>query len=637
MWGRFEGKKGIRIALLSAILFLLLPVNLSSEPLPAWLIALIEDLGENSDGGAVEQLYDYYNYLLENPVDINNCSRETLESLLFLDEFMIEALLEYRSDFGSISSVAELSLIDGFSETSAERISCFFNFSREHLRQRPYSAVRGRWDSRIKYQLMREEKLSLEDAIPFSSLGKFQSEVGENCSLWFTLESDAGEVVFPDFVSFGVAVDNVPLSGSAFKIKRIVAGDYSLRMGQGGLLWNSFSLSTGSQPSSLLKRTPNAVLPYRSSGESDFYRGGAVVLSIGRWGEGTLFYSSNYVDARVEGNYFYSLPSDGIHDTESSILNKRSLRVEHTGFDYGLTFNRLKIGFRGVWYRNGKEDGRKVYEYNKYQRFSGWWYAFSADFLYSISGIRIFGEAVVDRKGASGAILGVTGIVAQGWEGALLLKYFDKKLIVPVKLNNECGGTFSLKSTAVRNLTMSASFSYTYHPHSRYRVNGSSHRYKGEVNVVWAISDRHNFSFRAKGGDDSGTGKSSLHSMAVYDYLPNSKYSLRGRFDVSYSGGYGFLGYLEGKGKFVDNQLEVSVRTTCFNIDSWDARIYCYESDVPGTFSTVAYYGSGFSGYFLLKYRPKKWVNVNLRYGGVLDKDPSKDMMRLTLGVSLIF
>lgn len=637
MWGRFEGKKSLRIALLSAILFLLFPVKGISRELPLWLVMMIEEQCENSDAQAVEQMFDYYAYLLQHKVDVNNCSRETLESLLFLDQFMVEALLEYRSEFGSIASVAELSLVDGFDEESAQRLSPFFDFSQRSLIDKGFSKVEGRWDSRLRYQLAREKGSYLGGALPFSVSGKCRVDVGKRGSMWFTLESDAGEVIFPDFVSMGMSVDDVVL-GTNLKIKRLVVGDYSLKMGQGGVMWNSFTISSGAEPSSLLRRVPNTVLPYRSTGESGFYRGGAIVLSFGKFGEATLFYSNRRCDARVEGDYFYSLPSDGLHDSESSILNKGTLPLEHTGFDYGVKLNRLKIGLRGIFYRYGKKDGRKVYEYNKYQRFNGWWSAYSVDFLYSVSGVRFWGEAVVDKRGSLGGILGAAALFERGWEASVLLKYFDRKLIVPTELNNECGGIVSVKCSAIEDLVLAGQFSYNYFPYPRYRVDSSSEKYKGEFSILWKVASNHNISFRIKGADDSGTEKSSLQTMVVYDFVPSSNFSLRGRFDASFAtGDYGFLTYLEARKSLFGEKLDISLRATCFNIESWDARIYCYESDVPGTFSTVAYYGKGTSGYILLRYKPKKWVNVNFRCAGVLNNDPSKDILKLTLGVSLLF
>lgn len=640
MWGRFVGKKSIGIALLRwAILFVFFQVSVQAQELPEWLKLAIEEYAQNgsADGGDSEQLYDYYISLLGKKVDINGCSREELEDLLFLDTFMVESILAYREEYGAIYSVAELSLVDGFNEELAGRLAPFFRFGMNVSREDNFTVMDGRWDTRLRYKLLRDSPDYMKGAIPFSALTKFRLDAGEKSSIWFTLESDAGEVEFPDFVSLGMCVDNIPVIGNFVNIRRFVVGDYSLRMGQGLLLWNSFSLTVGSEPSSALRRSSVSLMPYRSSSESGFYRGGAVVLEFGKLVDGTLFYSSNLVDANVKGDYFYSLPSDGLHDSEHSILSKRSLKVEHTGFELSASIDNFKIGARGVWYRYDKEDARKVYEYNKFSKFKGWWYACSADFLLNLDGLRCFGEFVIDRKGGVGAVAGILGRIGQGWESSLLLKYYDKRLLVPVGLNNECGGTLSIKWSGLKEITFSGAFSYVFSPHSRYRVEGSSSCYKGELSTEWRPSSVNTISFRMRGSNDTGTEDFSLNARCIYVYSPNELLSLSGRVDMSFCGSFGFLGYLDVRYGFAKGALELSMRGTFFDVPSWSGRIYCYESDIPGTFSTIAYYGRGVSGYFLLKYKPKKWVSVNLRCGGVLYNDPSKDIMRFSLGVSLPF
>lgn len=54
---------------------------------------------------------------------------------------------------------------------------------------------------------------------------------------------------------------------------------------------------------------------------------------------------------------------------------------------------------------------------------------------------------------------------------------------------------------------------------------------------------------------------------------------------------WGFLGYLEGGYKGA--KTAVYLRVTGFEVRNWDARIYCYERDAPGTFSVPAYNGRG--------------------------------------------
>ena len=67
---------------------------------------------------------------------------------------------------------------------------------------------------------------------------------------------------------------------------------------------------------------------------------------------------------------------------------------------------------------------------------------------------------------------------------------------------------------------------------------------------------------------------------------------------------WGFLTYVEGGRKNESSALYL--RVTGFSIPVWDARIYCYERDAPGTFSVPSYNGRGiaFSAVGSLKLRP---------------------------------
>ena len=63
------------------------------------------------------------------------------------------------------------------------------------------------------------------------------------------------------------------------------------------------------------------------------------------------------------------------------------------------------------------------------------------------------------------------------------------------------------------------------------------------------------------------------------------------RLESDYCDDWGFLSYLEGGYK--GEQSAAYIRATGFWINSWNARIYCYERDAPGTFSIPAYNGRG--------------------------------------------
>ena len=63
------------------------------------------------------------------------------------------------------------------------------------------------------------------------------------------------------------------------------------------------------------------------------------------------------------------------------------------------------------------------------------------------------------------------------------------------------------------------------------------------------------------------------------------------RAEADYCGAWGFLGYWEGGHKA--EKWATYLRLTGFWVNQWQARIYCYERDAPGTFSVPAYNGRG--------------------------------------------
>lgn len=74
--------------------------------------------------------------------------------------------------------------------------------------------------------------------------------------------------------------------------------------------------------------------------------------------------------------------------------------------------------------------------------------------------------------------------------------------------------------------------------------------------------------------------------------------------------------------------MKAFARFTLFRIDNWDDRIYVYERDAPGNFSSTAYYGRGLGASLYLKYRSAYLVFRLLRHPW---SDPSKSETGLSL------
>jgi len=60
--------------------------------------------------------------------------------------------------------------------------------------------------------------------------------------------------------------------------------------------------------------------------------------------------------------------------------------------------------------------------------------------------------------------------------------------------------------------------------------------------------------------------------------------------------------------------FSVQTRFSTFSTVDFDARIYEYENDIPGTFSTYPLYGKGNKWYLLLKYTPAEYLKIWFKY-----------------------
>ena len=113
MCGRFEGKRARCGAVLLGAALLLYTVDIVAQDLPESIVRIIERQCEDGSGDP-EELVDYLTALMARPVDVNTAGREQLEALPLVTPFMVLSLMEYRDEYGAVSSEAELSLVDGF-------------------------------------------------------------------------------------------------------------------------------------------------------------------------------------------------------------------------------------------------------------------------------------------------------------------------------------------------------------------------------------------------------------------------------------------------------------------------------------------------------------------------------------------
>lgn len=90
------------------------------------LLDILERIIELNPDYDFEELSDYLEGIVDNPLDINTVSARELSRLSLLNDFQIESLLEYRRIYGHLRSVNELAVVPGFDYKLMKAISPLF-------------------------------------------------------------------------------------------------------------------------------------------------------------------------------------------------------------------------------------------------------------------------------------------------------------------------------------------------------------------------------------------------------------------------------------------------------------------------------------------------------------------------------
>ena len=580
----------------------------------------VEEVGE----GALEEIIERLERLLERPLDINRATREQLEQISILSEFQIESLLEYRENSGPILGKTELGLINGFAPSVAALLEPLLHFSTENaVPKKGVSTtvlLKGWWKPQDKEYI----------GAPFYSQVKYKSVINEKYQLGLTLEKDYGELAtakgqlpLGDFFSFHGQAKDINL-GKNLKISNIVLGDYSIRMGQGLTAWGASTIFSETSAPNMRKRGAT-VNPYTSSDENSFFRGAAATVQqkLGNFSslEGSAFISLKKVDARRDGIKYTSLPTDGLHNTESLLKTRKTMQELAYGATVAAKWRKGKVGLNWLGYGYNLHNGRKMQEYNKYQMYDGWWGNFSADISLLIRKVRFFAEAAIDYGGGFALLAGAMTRL-NGWELGIIGRSYAKDYIAPhanaystiSSCSNQEGVAITFQKNISGGVKLSGGGDYTYYPWVRYNVPSPS-----AVAKVW--------------GKAEGSSEASVWNIKIYESWSsygkthklgaNGSYALnvapwlrlRAKGAVVSSSMESMGGYISADARVQSSQgrVKATLQGTYYHCKEWENRLYMYESDLPSTFASRLMYGAGLCWYALLSCKLGKICSLYLK------------------------
>lgn len=546
-----------------------------AQELPPAVAALIEQLAE--DGGDIEAMGEYYEGLLLRPLNVNAVTQKQLEELRLLTLFQIASLLEWRQRYGAIRSASELALIEGFSPEEAARLRPFISFGEPAAVRRLANTFTFRAKKKWKQE-------------GFSLTAKEQFTAGD-LAVHATIDNDPGEK-FPDFISLSA------------RWKGFFAGDFTARFGQGLVLWKSFSLTAFGTPSSVA-RSANDLREYRSTDESNFFRGAGWTGRFGRL-QTSVFASYNAVDARIVDGAYTSVATDGLHATESERAKHHTMHEPVFGANVSLELERWHFGVTAAAYRYDKPNGRKVQEYNKYQQYDGWWGNLGADFCGSIGSLRIFGEAAVDAHLAPAVTAGILWSPSYNFETSLSARCYAPAYIAThagaystlSSVSNQVGATGALQWIKGR-WTLRLNADYAWYPWKRYRAEAGTSGVKARLQAVRDFRSGAQFEAQL-------AWSSRLKARLRYSQPIGGSWTLSSRIDAN-PGGIG--AYVDVRWS-PSRKWDVSARVTAWATRDWDSRLSFYERNVPQSFAVENYSGKGIGAYLVVKYAPIRQIEI---------------------------
>lgn len=539
--------KGRRLRTVIIVVFLTMAADLLRAQDLQGVMTIV---GVREEEELSEQLIERFESLARSPVDINLSSMQKLLSSGLFTQYQAASLLDYRSTYGDILSIEELSAVDGFGKTYAEALSPYITlFSKSLPGQTTRQQLSGTATLRSTW------KTQTGDTKPSGVVkGKLVLDYGTRASAALTGSwSEAG--------NYGCSFHGTMYGRK--HLDRLVVGDFNARFGQGLAIWSGFSLSGMGAPSSLYRRSTGITPSASYSGTG--LRGVALATS---WGRLTLSSFAGVTVPWMGGRNLSFTPGANL--------------------GYYMKYGQVSLSVLSSF----AEDSKELGSWSRNELRIG------ADMRFCIRGVDLFGEVGTDLQGM--CIAGVGGLafpVGEYSEFGVVGRYYpqnySKLLTGAVKsgtyARDELGTTVSYER---KGLVASADF-YRKLSTGRDQLKLlASHEIA--VGEAWTLKPRFSARLRLEDSGASAPGdgielKTDIRTDVSWNRVP---WSQTVRVDWSHFKGDGFLGYYElGVQKAV---LTAYVRVTGFWIDSWDDRIYVYERDGPGNFNVPAYYGRGY-------------------------------------------
>lgn len=595
--------------------------------------SLFEEILETDWNESMEQWRYQLEELAENPLSINNATRENLESIPFLSKNQTEAMSYYIYRYGPVVDLSELLLVDGIDQQTLRLLRPFIcigdsvksSTSQNSLK----SALKyGKQEIRLSAGYTFKENNDNTDlqfeGNPVSTTIRYGFNYKDRVQFGLVMQKDPGEkLIGKNYLTDYYSIHF--LLRETGRIKALIIGDYSLSLGQGLIFGKSFSLVknfSGTNPEIYgleIKR-------HFSTAESGFLRGlaGSVYLKQSKNNSLseivlTSFISNRRLDANLNENVFSSISETGLHRTENEISNRNSIKLFTTGAHIKYYHKNFQFGIAGIYWKFNTNYFPEWKLYNNFYFRGNKGINYSATYRIRILESCLFGEFSFDKNGDFACINGLTLLPFSGMNISFLGRhyspkyesYFSNAFAEGSGVRNETGFYSSIEWRFARNLRLNALCDIFKFPWLSYGINKpSAGNEKGaQLILITGKNSEILLRFKQKIKDENlnisalkfpevVSGKKTQMRFMITRSISDIRFQTSLDFnsieknlkeDKTFGFSLSQTGYYNPEfGKF-----SLYVRLALFDAENFDNRIFVYEKSLPGSFSMPVFYGLG--------------------------------------------
>ncbi|GGZ27212.1 hypothetical protein GCM10007049_19980 [Echinicola pacifica] len=613
-----------------------------------------------------EQVYESLLQRFLNPLDLNACTSDELQSTYILSPEQANAIITYRNQLGPFISIYELQAVPGLDLSTLQRLKRFIYLNDNATKRakkfipRILSEDGAYFIYRYRQNIEQRKGFTAPDTLSNGSLTsrylgapsaqylRFRSQHTGDFSIGLTMDQDMGEKFTwsPSSGRYGYNYLSYHLSlYNRNKWKVISLGDYQAQFGQGLVYGAGFSIGKGAETITTTRRSSTGIKPYTSATEQGYFRGLAATYQFGRV-EGSLMASSTPIDATYEylpdsSRYIQSISESGYHRTLTEISRKSNSQIRNLGMNanYNSDNKRLQIGINSLFSSYEAPYFRSPQPYNQFEFGGKDNYLHSLYFSYNHQNHFFFGEYAQSKSRGNAAVLGMMSSLSHDFDMVVHVRKYDRDFhsfygnafAEGSRPINESGLYLGLSYHPSRKFQWSGYIDQFKFPWLRYRLYQPSTGYEWLNRLSYSpfkalkiyAQMREEVKDRNRSSDANADNTYQVITGIKRNYLINMDYSIsknimiRTRlqtstfdFDGKKTSGYTLVQDLN----IQHRKWKWGFRAALFDTEDYDNRQYVYEKNVLWAFSIPSYYGQGLRYYVLGQYQVSRKLTTWMRW-----------------------